>query len=242
MNFFSLYYSSDAECDKTPELFGVILQSITSSGIAMPLQPSTTQSEKALSLLEAKGMARLSEFKAAGIAEETVARLTRQHRITRLARGLYQLPDVDLATEHSLAEAAKLVPKGVVCLVSALQFHGLTVQMPSMVWMAIEGAARKPKIAYPPIHFVRFGEAAVTSGIQEHCIEGVTVRLFDPAKTVVDCFRYRNKIGLDVALEGMREALRRRRCKPDDIRHYAVAGRAWSIVRPYLEAMTADGA
>ncbi len=187
-------------------------------------------------------MVRLREFKAAGIGEETVARLARQGRVLRLARGLYQLPDADLAAGHSLAEAAKLVPKGVICLLSALQFHGLTLQVPSIVWMAIGRTARKPKIAYPPIRFVRFGDAALGAGADEHRIEGVSVRIFDPAKTVVDCFRYRNKVGLDVALEAMREALRHRRCRPDDIRRYAVALRAWSIIRPYLEAMTADGA
>ncbi len=145
-------------------------------------------------------------LKAAGIGEETVARLARQGRLLRLARGLYQLPDAELAAGHSLAEAAKLVPKGVICLLSALQFHGLTLQVPSSVWMAIGRGARKPRIAYPPLRFVRFGVAALDAGVQQHRIEGVSVRIFDPAKTVVDCFRYRNKVGLDLALEALREA------------------------------------
>jgi predicted transcriptional regulator of viral defense system len=208
----------------------------------MPPKSATSQSETALALLARQGIARLGELKTAGVAEETVSRLTRQGRIVRLARGLYQLPDAEFAPQHTLAEASKLVPKGVICLISALQFHELTVQTPSAVWMAIDRLARKPRIDYPPVRFVRFGALALTTGIEEHRIEGVTVRIFDPAKTIVDCFRYRSKIGLDVALEGMREALKRRRCKPDDIRRYAVTGRAWSIVRPYLEATTADGA
>ena len=208
------------------------------------MQTSTTipQAERALAILADRGIVRLREFKAAGIAEESVARLVRQGRVRRLARGLYQLPDADIAAGHSLAEAAALVPKGVICLLSALQFHGLTLQVPSVVWMAIGRRARKPKIAYPPIRFVRFGDAALAAGADVHRIEGVRVRIFNPAKSAVDCFRYRNKIGLDVALEAMREALRRRRCRPDDIRRHAVALRVWSVVRPYLEAMTADGA
>ncbi|MBM3734130.1 MAG: transcriptional regulator [Acidimicrobiia bacterium] len=208
----------------------------------MKEQLPRTQGYKALALLAKGGMARLREFKAAGVAEETVVRLVREGQIVRLARGLYQRPGAKLAANHTLAEAAKLVPQGVVCLISALQFHGLTVQTPSAVWVAIDRTARKPRISYPPIRFVRFGGRARTLGVAEHRIEGVSVRIFDAAKTVVDCFRYRHKIGLDVALEGMREALRQRRCKPDDIRRYAVACRAWSVVRPYLEAMAADAA
>ena len=134
------------------------------------------------------------------------------------------------------------MPKGIVCLLSALQFHGLTVQTPSAVSMAIERTAWKPRIAYPPIRIVRFGGKALTMGIQEHTIEGVTVRIYDPAKTAVDCFRYRNKVGVDVAIEGLRECLKRRICHPDDIWRYAKASRTWTVMRPYLETLTSDGA
>lgn len=200
-----------------------------------------SQASRALSLLADRGMVRLREFKAAGIAEESVARLVRQGRVRRLTRGIYQLPDAELTAQHSLAEAAKLVPQGTICLLSALQFHELTLQVPSVVWMAIGRRAHKPRVAYPPIRFVRFGDAALAAGAETHRIEGVAVRIFDSAKSVVDCFRYRNKIGLDVALEAMREALRQRRCRPDDIRRHALTLRAWTVIRPYLEAMTADG-
>jgi len=187
-------------------------------------------------------MARLRELTAAGVNEETVARLVRTGDIVRLARGLYQLPGVDFQAEHSLAEAAKLVPKGVICLISALQFHRLTVQLPPFIWMAIDRTTRKPKLDYPPIHFVRFGAQALTMGVEAHVIEGVNVRIYDPAKTVVDCFRYRNKIGTDVALEGLREAIRQKRARPDDIARYARACRAWTVIRPYLQSVLADGA
>lgn len=207
----------------------------------MNRQTATRQSDKAVALLRSRGMVRLREFIDEGIAEETIARLARQGQILRLARGLYQLPDADLAAQHTLAEASKLVPKGVICLISALQFHGLTVQMPSAVWLAIDPHTRRPHVKAPRLRFVRFGGSALTEGIETHDIEGVAVRIFDVPKTVVDCFRYRNKIGLDVALEGMREALKNRRCRPDDIRHYALELRAWSSLRPYLEATLADG-
>lgn len=187
-------------------------------------------------------MARLHELIDAGVDEETVARLVRGGDVVRLARGLYQLPDADLQAEHSLAEAAKLVPKGVICLISALQFHWLTVQLPPFVWMAIDRTTRKPKVAHPNIRFVRFGGTALTMGVEAHDIEGVSVRVHDPAKTVVDCFRYRNKIGLDVALEGLRVAIRQRRARPEDIVRYAKACRAWTVIRPYLEAVISDAA
>lgn len=203
---------------------------------------NSTQRDRALALLADRGMARLSEFLDAGIARETVSRLARDGEIIRLTRGLYQLPNAEFDANHSLAEVAKLVPKGVVCLLSATQIHRLTVHTPSAVWLAIERTARKPRIDYPPLRIVRFSGAAFTMGVEEHEIEGVPVRIYDPAKTVVDCFRYRVKIGLDVALEALREGLRQRRCKSDDLYRYAQATRTWSVMRPYMEAMLADGA
>lgn len=202
----------------------------------------TRQRARAFELLADRGMVRLNEFRDVGIAQETVARLAREGAILRLARGLYQLPEAAFDANHSLAEAAKLVPKGIVCLLSATQLHRLTVHTPSAVWLAIDRTARKPRIAYPPLKIVRFSGPAFTLGVQEHAIEGVPVRVTDPARTVVDCFRYRNKIGLDVGLEALREGLRTRRCHPDDLYHYAQAMKAWFVLRPYLEAMLVDGA
>lgn len=160
----------------------------------------------------------------------------------RLARGLYQLPDAQVEAAHTLAEAASLVPKGVVCLVSALQFHELTLRMPPAVWMAIDRTAWRPKIAYPRIRFVRFTGPFLTDGVSRHRFEGAEVPITDPARTIVDCFRYRNKIGLGVAMEGLREGLRRRRCSPDELWHQAQRMRIWSVMRPYVEAMVFDDA
>lgn len=205
----------------------------------MPPAP-TTQRDRALALLKARGMLRLKDFVAAGIAPETLARLVRDELVVRPARGMYQLADAQVDAAHALAEAALLVPKGVICLISALQFHGLTLQMPSAVWMGIDSAAWRPRIAYPPIRFVRFAAPALREGAKRHRIDGVDVPVTEPARTIADCFRYRSKVGLDVALEGLREGLRRRRCTPDQIHRAATAARVWSVLRPYLEAIVAD--
>lgn len=202
----------------------------------------SSQARRALRLLAKQGMVRLREFISAGIAEETIARLVRENKVVRLARGLYQLQGAQVEAEHSMAEAAKLVPKGVICLISALQFHGLTTQLPSQVWMAIDRTTRRPSISYPPIRFVRFGRRALIEGVGVHTIESVSVRVYSPAKAVVDCFRYRNKIGTDVAIEALRDALRKRLCTPSEIWKLARDLRILTVMRPYLEAVAANGA
>ena len=179
------------------------------------MPPTSAQRTRALDLLKARGMLRLKDFVAEGIGPETLARLVREGVVVRPARGLYQLSDTQVEAAPALAEAAVLVPKGIVCLTSALQFHELTLQMPSAIWMAIDRTAWRPRIDYPRIRFVRFAGQALTEGVVRHRIEGVEVPITEPARTIVDCFRYRAKVGLDVAMEGLREGLRRRRCTPD---------------------------
>ncbi|HZR74293.1 type IV toxin-antitoxin system AbiEi family antitoxin domain-containing protein [Bradyrhizobium sp.] len=210
---------------------------------------SERQQDRAVAVLKQRGMARLSELVDAGITAATVSRMERQGLITRLARGLYQLPDASLDANHSLAEAAKLVPKGVVCLVSALAFHELTDAVPGRVWMAIGSKDRRPETSHPPLQFVRFPDKLLRSGVKEHRIEGVRVRITDPARTVIDLFRYRQRAGkryqrspgLNLALEGLREALRTRKVSPSDIARYATETGIWKVVQPYLTAMTANG-
>ena len=207
-----------------------------------------SQQDQALSLLKQRGMVRLSELTKAGVTAATVSRMMEKGLIHRLGRGLYQLPDASLDVNHSLAEAAKLVPKGVVCLTSALAFYELTDTIPSRVWMAIGPKDRRPRAEHPPLQFVRFGEKVLTAGIKEHVVEGVRVRIYTPAKTVVDLFRYRQRAGkryqkspgLNLALEGLREALRQRKATPSEIAKYAIEAGIWKVVRPYLEAMTAN--
>ena len=200
------------------------------------------QRDTALRLVRQKGLIRMRDLRDAGVGPETVARLVREGVVLRVARGLYQLAGAMPDTRRSFAEASALVPKGVICLTSALQFHELTLQMPSAVWVAIDRTGWKPKIEYPPIRFVRFSSHALEQGVKRHLIEGIEVPIFEPAKTIVDCFRYRNKIGLDIALEGLREGLRTKRVTPDQLWEFARTARGWSVMRPYVEAMVADGA
>jgi predicted transcriptional regulator of viral defense system len=197
--------------------------------------------DRAFALLKQQGMVRLSEFTKAGVTAATVSRMAQKGAVVQLGRGLYQLPDAAQDTHHALAQAAKLVPNGVVCLTSALAFHELTDAIPPRIWMALGSKDRKPRAPEPAMQFVRFGEKVRHDGIGEHAIEGVTVRIYGPAKTVVDLFRYRRKRpGLNLALEGMSETLRQRKATPSEIADYAHRAGVWTALQPYLEAMTAN--
>lgn len=204
------------------------------------LATTSTQRVQALKLLGIRPLMRLKDFAAHGIGPETLARLVREGVVVRPARGLYQLADGPVDARRALAESAALVPKGVICLLSALQFHGLTLQMPSSVWMAIERTAWRPGFDYPPIRFVRFAGSAMTDGVEHHRIEGIEVAITDPARTIVDCFRYRAKVGIDVAMEGLREGLRQRKATSDQLWRYGMKARIWSTMKPYVE-VTAHG-
>ena len=202
---------------------------------------SPSQRERLIATLSQRGMARLSELTHNGITAATVSRLEREGAVVRLSRGLYQLPNAPLETNHALAEATKRVPKGVVCLVSAAAFHDLTDRIPSEIWMAIGPKDWRPRFDTPRTHFVRFSAKTLKAGIEEHAIEGVPVRIYDAAKTVVDLFRYRRRVGLNVAIESLKAALRQRKATPSKIGQYADQAGAWATVGPYLEALTVDG-
>ncbi len=207
--------------------------------ISMP--KSGTQRDLAKDVLRERGIVRLSEFKASGITAATISRMLDDGEVVRLARGLYQLPDAPLDANHSLAEAAKRVPKGVVCLVSALAFHGLTDQLPRAVWVAIGTNDWSPKPGGTQIRIVRFTDGLLSEDIETHVIEEVPVKVFGVAKTVADCFRHRSKIGQSVALEGLQETLRQRKATPAEIARQADRCGVSTVIRPYLEALTANG-
>lgn len=205
------------------------------------------QQDKAISLLQQRGMARLSEFADEGITAATVSRMKSKGLIVQLGRGLYQLPDAPLDANHSLAEGAKLVPKGVICLDSALAFHELTDTIPRRTWIAIGIREWEPRITHPPIQIVRFGPKMLQAGVKTHLIEGVSVNIYKPAKTIVDLFyhalrhgRGDAKTGVTHALQGMKEALRLGKATPAEIARYAEQVGIWKRVQPYLEAMTLD--
>jgi predicted transcriptional regulator of viral defense system len=183
---------------------------------------------------------RLSDLKAEGVHAPTISRLVAEGAVIRTSRGLYELANADIGISHSFAEMAKRVPKGVICLISALQFHEITLQAPRSVWVAIGEKDRKPKVSHIATKFVRFGEKALSVGAKTYVIDSVPVRIFDPAKTVVDCFRYRRTVGLDVALEALRLALTERNTTPTEIADYSRQLRIWSVMRPYLESVAAN--
>ena len=163
--------------------------------------PNITKMEKTLQLVREWGTIRPRDLAAHDIPPDYLDRLYRRGLIERIGRGLYAFPDAEVGEHHSLAEAARQVPRGVVCLLSALRFHGLTTQAPPEVWLAIPPKAWAPKVKLPMVRLVRFSGKALTEMVEEHPIEGVAIRVYTPAKTVADCFKYRNKVGHDVALE-----------------------------------------
>ena len=191
-----------------------------------------------LHLARRKGLFRLSEAIAAGVHPEYVRRLATKGQLTRVGRGLYALPTQQPTGYHTLAEIAKRVPKGIVCLLTALRFYGLGTQNPREVWIAIDRRAGIPRVDFAPVRIVRISGAALTSGVDEHKIEHVTVRITSPARTVVDCFKFRNTIGVDVAVEALREYRRLRKGTADDLWRQAGRLRMTNVVRPYWDAMS----
>lgn len=206
----------------------------------MPVPAPSTQRTQALALLKRRGMTRLAEFSEAGITATTVGRMERAGEVVRLARGLYQLPDAALDVQQSLAEVARLIPKGVICLASALAFHGLTDQMPPKVWIAIGRKDWRPRIAYPPIRVARFSDDLLNRSVEHKKIAGTLVPVFGVAKSVADLFRYRRTVGDALAIEGLRQALRQRKATPADIAREAEAAGVWSTMEPYVMALTSD--
>ena len=182
------------------------------------------------------GILRTQDVINASIPRVILTRLVRNGKLLRLGRGLYSIHDREITSHHSLAEVAKRVPKGVICLLSALRYHNMTTQAPHEVWVAVDPKVRKPQIRDLPIRVVRFSERARMFGVEHHEIEGVMVRITSPAKTVADCFKYRNKIGLDVAVEALK-AYRDSRGSRASLREAAKICRVTSVMQPYMEAI-----
>lgn len=194
--------------------------------------------EKLVDLVRSRGLIRPRDLEPLEISRISLTRAVRRGELERVGRGLYGLPERQVSEHGALAEVARRVPKGVVCLLSALRFHGLTTQAPFQIWLAIDNKAVAPRLDYPPLRIVRFSGAALTEGVEEHVVDGVVVRITGVAKTVADCFKYRNKIGLDVALEALREAWRERRMTSDDLWRHAKTCRVANVMRPYLDSLT----
>jgi predicted transcriptional regulator of viral defense system len=195
-----------------------------------------SRSERVLALAREHGLIRPSDLEPLGLQRTYLQRLCRAGLLERAGRGLYRLVGAEVTEHHALVAASRRVPDGVVCLLSALRYHGLGTQAPFEVWLAIDRKAWAPHLDHPPLRLVRMSGAALTEGVEEDAAEGVTIKVYSPAKTVADCFKYRNKIGLDVALEALREYRRGRR-DLDELWRCARICRVANVMRPYLEAL-----
>ena len=192
---------------------------------------------QALGIIKRLGIVRPAELKAYGIPRAELYHLFRKGRIVRQARGIYVATRHPYSARHSLAQVAKRVPGGVFCLLTALRFHGLTTQAPSEVWIALPEKARRPRLDYPRLRVARFSGPALTEGIETHRLEKVGVRVYSAAKTVADCFKYRNKVGIDVAVEALRDFSRRHRGGATELARFARICRVTRVMQPYLDAI-----
>lgn len=197
----------------------------------------TKHKEKLLKFIRKKGIVRAKDLTLLAVPRVYLSKLVQTGDIERISRGLYTATDGNPTANRTLAQVSKRVPKGTVCLLSALRFHGLTTQLPSQVWIAIDEKARTPREQLLPLRIVRFSGQALTEGVRTHTIENVRVRVYSAAKTVADCFKYRNKIGLDVALEALRDSQRMNKCTMDELWRFARICRVANVMQPYLEAI-----
>ena len=198
---------------------------------------ATDPTSQILRMARKAGVIRHREVTERGIHPEYLRRLVAAGELERVSRGLYRLVEAEITEHHPLTVVAGRIPEGVVCLLSALRFHELGTQSPGRVWVALDRRAAKPQLTEPKIHVVRFSGAALTQGIKTHRLEGVNVKLYCPAKTVADCFKYRNKVGLDVALEALKAVLHGRKASVDELLRYAEVCRVRKVMQPYLEAV-----
>lgn len=198
---------------------------------------TTSATDRLLRLARKTGVVRSRDLACHGIARQYLRIAEKRGLLSRVSRGIYVAREARVTEHHSFAEACKRVPHGVICLLSALRFHDLTTQSPSEVWMAIGQKARTPKLDNPRVRVVRFSPESLRFGVVTHRIEGVEVPVFAPAKIVADCFKFRHKIGLDVALEALRETFRQKKASMDELWEAAKVCRVANVMRPYLESL-----
>jgi predicted transcriptional regulator of viral defense system len=199
--------------------------------------PTTKPFERTVQYVRQHGIVRPRDIEAIGVPREYLLRLYQQGKLNRTGRGIYTLPGAEITVRHSYAEAAKRVPEATLCLLSALAFHEITTQSPASVWIALRRGARTPAMASPSLRIVRLTEPSLTKGTENHLVEGVSVRVYSAAKTVADCFKFRNKIGLDIAVEALKDCLRQKKATVNEIYRYAKICRVSNVIRPYMEAL-----
>jgi predicted transcriptional regulator of viral defense system len=196
-----------------------------------------TNIEKVIFYLETKGVIRTNEAIKLGVTSATLQRMCRRGFLRRVSRGIYIPVDADIDPFHSFAEVAKRVPEGIICLLSALSFHELTTQNPYEVWVAIKNKARKPAMDELPLRIIRFSGKALEYGVEKQLIEGIEVKITTPAKTVADCFKFRNKIGVNVAVEAMKDFREKRKGTMADLWQAAKICRVSNVMKPYFDVL-----
>jgi predicted transcriptional regulator of viral defense system len=197
----------------------------------------TKAKEPEIEMIRRMGIIRPSDLETCGIPRARLYSLVQEGLVERRGRGIYVARDHALTADHALAQTAKRVPNGVLCLLTALRFHGLTTQSPAEVWIALPEKARKPRLDYPRLRIVRFSGKALTEGVETHPVEGVNVRFYSAAKTVADCFKFRNKIGIDVAVEALKDFSRTHRGGANELARFARICRITRVIQPYLDAI-----
>jgi predicted transcriptional regulator of viral defense system len=196
-----------------------------------------TNERRTLAVIRKLGVLRAADLEERGIPRRQLYALVQKGKVERQARGIYTASSHARTADHALAQVAKRVPSGVMCLLTALRFHKMTTQLPAEVWIALPEKARKPRLEYLRLRVVRFSGAALTEGIETHRIEGVAVPVYSAAKTVADCFKYRNKVGIDVAVEALRDFSRRHRGGATELARFARICRVTRVMQPYLDAI-----
>ncbi|RAP59660.1 type IV toxin-antitoxin system AbiEi family antitoxin domain-containing protein [Oleiagrimonas sp. MCCC 1A03011] len=196
-----------------------------------------SHTKRVLNLVSQKGLVRASDLKAIKAPRVVLTRLTASGQLERVGHGLYRLADADVSEFESLCTVASKVPQAVFCLFTALQFHELTTELPRQVWIAMPRGSHLPRLDYPPVKMVQMTENVYQAGVEEHVRNGVKLRVYSAAKTVADCFKHRNKVGLDVAIEALKDALAKSKATSDQLWRYAKVCRVTNVMRPYLEAI-----
>jgi len=198
---------------------------------------TSRNADKILEYARRQGLIRVRDVLREGIHPEYLRRLCKKGLLAKMGRGMYIPADREISGHIGLAQVAKRIPHGIICLLSALQFHEIGTQSPFEVWIAIDGNAAQPRIEYPPVRIVRSSGPALSEGVETHLIEGIPVRVTNIPKTIADCFKYRNKIGLDIALEALKDCRQRKLCTSEQLWKYAKICRVTKIMKPYLEAL-----
>lgn len=217
-------------------IFVIYLHLTIKRNILLPMDHDT-QTQRVLALARQKGMLRPSDLNGVGVTRVVLTRLTASSQLEKVGRGLYRLPQTQASEHESLIAVAVKVPQAVFCLLTALQFHGLTTQLPRQIWIAMPHGSHTPKIDHPPVRMVQFTGAAYAEGIEIHERDQVKFKVYGVAKTLADCFKHRNKIGIDVALEALKDARAQKKVSANELWRFAKICRVANVMRPYLEAL-----